>query len=215
MVTVAEFRVPANETALGATFEAVPALVCELKPVIAAANLELWLGEADLASINAALERDPTVETYSPITGTAERWLYEIEFVEAVSELRSLIVAEGGTVLAATARHGTWTLQLRFPSHDAVSRVYERFSEREIPVEMMQIQSLSNTTVDEIGLTPEQHEALVAALEYGYFEIPRDISLEGLAAELDISHQALSERFRRAYQTLAVSAIDMTETRSQ
>jgi len=35
----------------------------------------------------------------------------------------------------------------------------------------------------ETRLTPEQQEALEAALEYGYFEIPRGVSMEELAEE--------------------------------
>lgn len=56
-------------------------------------------------------------------------------------------------------------------------------------------------------MTDEQHEALVAGVEGGYFEIPRWVSLAELAKEFRISHQALSERFRRAYRTLVSSQL--------
>lgn len=69
-------------------------------------------------------------------------------------------------------------------------------------IDISYIQPFSRTTAGDIGLTSEQYEALTEAIQYGYFEIPRDISLVELAAELDISHQALSERLRRAYRTL-------------
>jgi predicted DNA binding protein len=38
---------------------------------------------------------------------------------------------------------------------------------------------------------------LVAALDYGYFDISREVSLEEFADEPDLSHQALSDRLLR------------------
>jgi AraC-like DNA-binding protein len=47
-------------------------------------------------------------------------------------------------------------------------------------------------------LTTGQDAALRAAVERGYYEIPRPINLRQLAAQLGISSAALSERLRRA-----------------
>ncbi|ELY52888.1 helix-turn-helix domain-containing protein [Natronococcus jeotgali] len=51
-------------------------------------------------------------------------------------------------------------------------------------------------------LTPAQEACLRAALEAGYFEIPREASSEDVAAELGISKSAFLERLRRAEATL-------------
>jgi predicted DNA binding protein len=42
----------------------------------------------------------------------------------------------------------------------------------------------------------------VLALRHGYFDTPRETTLEELAVELDISRQALSERIRRGNERL-------------
>ena len=52
------------------------------------------------------------------------------------------------------------------------------------------------------GLTAEQSESLVMALARGYFNILRGIDMDGLAAELGVSRQAVSERLRRAHKHL-------------
>ncbi|SFC24782.1 HTH DNA binding domain [Halobiforma haloterrestris] len=52
------------------------------------------------------------------------------------------------------------------------------------------------------GLTDRQREALRTAYELGYFDIPRDASLEDVAAELGISASSVSERLRRAQTQL-------------
>lgn len=59
------------------------------------------------------------------------------------------------------------------------------------------------------GLTDRQHEALVAAYELGYFEIPRTTSLECVAADLDITASSLSERLRRAQTHLVEETVDL------
>jgi len=60
-------------------------------------------------------------------------------------------------------------------------------------------------------LTAAQREALSAAKEHGYYEVPRKVSTRDLADELDMSHQNLSELLRRATsklidETLTISA---------
>lgn len=52
------------------------------------------------------------------------------------------------------------------------------------------------------GLTDGQREALRTAYELGYFNIPRDASLEDVATRLGISASAASERLRRAQTQL-------------
>ncbi|MFC7157751.1 helix-turn-helix domain-containing protein [Halomarina halobia] len=64
------------------------------------------------------------------------------------------------------------------------------------------IRELDGEPVGRYGLTEEQYEALTEAAKQGYFEVPRDIQLGKLADELSISHQALSERIRRAMLAL-------------
>jgi predicted DNA binding protein len=46
-------------------------------------------------------------------------------------------------------------------------------------------------------LTARQRETLRLAHERGYFEIPREVTLDDLADELGVSNQAVSERLRR------------------
>jgi predicted DNA binding protein len=60
------------------------------------------------------------------------------------------------------------------------------------------------------GLTDPQHEALRTAYELGYFDIPRQASLEEVAAELAISPPSVSERLRRAQTQLIEETVATT-----
>ncbi|WP_226479145.1 bacterio-opsin activator domain-containing protein [Natrinema amylolyticum] len=211
MATIAKFQIPASDTALGATFEDIPSLVCEMEQAIAIDDFGIWLSGADISAINSALEADSTVTVHSVIRSADESWLYNIRFSDEIIGMISLIVEEGGTALKARAKNGRWTVELRFPTREDVSQVYEQLRGRDVQVDVVQIQPFSKDTADEIRLTPAQSEALLAAIQHGYFEIPREISQEELATELEISHQALSERFRRGFRTLATTEIKTAE----
>lgn len=50
-------------------------------------------------------------------------------------------------------------------------------------------------------------EALRVPETTGYFEVLRAATLEELAAELDISRQAVANRLQRAFRTLAGAAV--------
>jgi predicted DNA binding protein len=56
-------------------------------------------------------------------------------------------------------------------------------------------------------LTRAQREALGLAFDRGYFDVPRDGSLDEMATNLDISPQALSDRLRRGQRNLLEVAL--------
>jgi hypothetical protein len=60
------------------------------------------------------------------------------------------------------------------------------------------------------GLTDRQYEALRIAYERGYFEIPRQVTLEGIATELDITASSVTERLRRAQTQLIEETVATT-----
>ncbi|MCU4741023.1 helix-turn-helix domain-containing protein [Halobacteria archaeon AArc-m2/3/4] len=209
MATIAAFRLPATDTALGSTLEAHPSLTGELERVVESDRSGIWLTGPNRSEIEDALADDPSVDDYEHVTTNDERWLYDIAFTDEVCAIVDLFVAPQGTLLSAKAANGTWVLRVRYPDREHLSEAYERLRERDLAVEVGKIYDLTEHSSVEIGLTPHQYESIVAAVEHGYFEIPRRISMQELAVELDISHQALSERLRRAYGTLASVELDL------
>jgi hypothetical protein len=68
--------------------------------------------------------------------------------------------------------------------------------------------STEQATVDLSALTPKQREGLELAVVRGYFDADVDVSLGDLAAELDISKSALSQRLRAAQAKLVTDAFE-------
>ncbi|PSQ64682.1 MAG: hypothetical protein BRD24_09910, partial [Halobacteriales archaeon SW_9_67_24] len=52
-----------------------------------------------------------------------------------------------------------------------------------------------------------QQEALVLALERGYFDVPRDVSADDLGEELNISGQAFSRRLQRGHRSILTNLL--------
>lgn len=210
MATIVEFCLSAADTVLGETFECVPSLSGELEQVAIADRPRIWFQGADPSEIEDALLADSSVTAFSRIMDKDDEHLYSLELVETFDDLLSELIDEEWTVLTASASNGQWFVRMRFQDRNAVRRIYEHLTDRGITVDVISLHPLAEETLGTVGLTSQQYETLVTAIKHGYFDIPRQISQQELADELDISHQALSERLRRAYKTLIAAELNAT-----
>ncbi|MDS0477562.1 helix-turn-helix domain-containing protein [Natrinema sp. 1APR25-10V2] len=211
MTSIADIEIPADGTGTGQLFEDVPSLSCEMERVIASSGHGLWLSGPSQSEIEDALDEADAIGTYSQISSDEDRWLYDIEFEPDTVDPFEIVLEEGGTVLSASASNGTWLLSVRVVDRESVSSLYDRLDDNDVTPTIVRLFDLAEETHSQCGLTTRQYETLVAAIDHGYFEIPREVSMQELSEELGISHQALSERLRRAYRALVTSELDVTE----
>ncbi|WP_254769225.1 helix-turn-helix domain-containing protein [Salinilacihabitans rarus] len=201
MSTIAEFRIPAADSVMSATFERAPEATFEFESSVSKSLPSLWVSGVDPGTIEPAFEADPSIESSELLVETDDRLLYDVEYADSV-HLYDDLLADGGSLLDVYGADGWWRIKMRFRNREELGRTHDRLVERGVNADLARVTNVERLTTADTQLTAEQQEALEAALEYGYFEIPRGISMEDLAAELGISHQALSERLRRAYETL-------------
>ncbi|WP_247002451.1 helix-turn-helix domain-containing protein [Halosolutus gelatinilyticus] len=202
MSTLAEFRLPAADTTLSELFARAPEATVELESAVSRTRPCLWISGVNRTATAAAFEADPSIEAHDLLVERDDRFLYDVTFADGTVTLCDQLLVDGGSLLEAWAADGWWQVEVRYPDRDTLCTVHDGLVDRGVTVDLRRVSDVSKRAGTESRLTPEQQEALEAALENGYFEIPRDISMEELAAELGISHQALSERLRRAYETL-------------
>ncbi|WP_138004435.1 helix-turn-helix domain-containing protein [Halalkalirubrum salinum] len=96
-----------------------------------------------------------------------------------------------------------------FADRDAFSR-FSSFWQRNAGFQLHRLTRDGESEPPGNGLTDRQHEALRIAYELGYFDIPRQASLEDVAAELDITPSSVSERLRRAQTQLIEETVATT-----
>ena len=210
MSTIAEFRLSAADTALEATFESAPEATVRLEAAVSNSVPCLWIEDVDRRTVEEGLASDPSVESAQRLVETDERLLYDVTFTEEVTRTCETLLVEGGTLLEAWGAAGWWHLRMRFDDREDLAATHDRLLEVGIHADVQRVSELTDEEIVHTRLTPQQREALAAAFERGYFEIPREISMEELAGELEISHQALSERLRRAYETLVDAELEVT-----
>lgn len=159
----------------------------------------------DFEAVDAALGSDPTVQDPEVLDETPDHRLYRLALVGrgAETDIMPLLIEVGGVHLELVATGEGWKNRTRFPDREAFERVYRFCVDHDVEFTFDRIWEETGEGTDvSRPLTDVQRETLVAAIECGYLEIPRQCTLAELAARLDISDSAASERFRRAVKKL-------------
>lgn len=206
MSIIASVTVPSQSFALHETLSTAPDTSIEAERLATHSTEEvlpfLWTTGGDAVSFHEAIQDDPTVVTATIVEETDESRLYQITWDEAFIDFINEIIDQHATILEAKATNTSWQLQLRFTEEHLVSSFQDHFTERGYEFEVNQLYSPTSSRQREYGLTPEQYDTLVTAVQKGYFNIPRSITNTELADTLGISSNATSQRIRRASTNL-------------
>ena len=211
MATIVEFTIPAHEFALSETLDQRPEITINIDRVVAHNTTQVvpfvrvTSGEVD--GLTEILEADTSVAEVELFGETDDERFYRLVWGETAEIVGYVVNEYDATVQEATATDGEWHLRMLFPDRDGLSAMNKYANENNIHLDVKKIYGTDEFEAARHNLTESQHEALATAVEHGYYEIPREIDTEELATELGISHQALSERFRRATKNLVVSAL--------
>ncbi|NEU58937.1 bacterio-opsin activator domain-containing protein [Halorussus sp. MSC15.2] len=215
MSIIAEFTTPAGEFALGDALAAHPDVRVELEKVVPTRKEILpffWAWGETLAEFAETVREQPRVESLEVVDSIDDQTLYRVEWSDVVADLARVIQSVDATVLEASGQRDVWRFELRFPSHDAVRSFQSDCIDHDISLELQRLHSLTEIDADgTYDLTAEQRDTLLTALEHGYFEEPRDVTLEELADLLDLSPTAVSGRMRRAEAKLIARTL-VTDT---
>lgn len=70
------------------------------------------------------------------------------------------------------------------------------------------VENSESIVMDVTDVTEKQREALLVAVEAGYYETPREADLEALSKELDISRSAVSQRLKAIESKMVHKLVD-------
>ena len=206
MVTLLSAALPHEKFVLAETLSSVPNASFEVEGVVETCETSvmplIWASAADHDHLDTALLDDPTTEEVELLSDHADQWLYRMKWVDNVQGLLETLVTNQATILTATTSDGRWIVRLMFPTHDGASETMAHCKEHDFDLKMIAIREMNGQPAGRYGLTDAQFEALTAAWKQGFYTVPRDVDLVDIAADLGISHQALSERLRRGIDTL-------------
>jgi predicted DNA binding protein len=163
----------------------------------------------DLAAVLRAVDGVASVRAVGTEGGQA---LVRFEMADDADGPLGALSGSDAAVLAGRGDPDTWTFRLRFVDRDDLSDFYHAVVDTGIPLSLANVQNRAARVDGGSGLdlTETQRETLEVALEEGYFEIPRGITLAALADELGVSDTAVSQRLRRGLRALLVSTLSTT-----
>lgn len=211
MATIIEGEVPANELALDHLLSSLPQVEVECERVVRSGDEAvmplLRVRYADSEAVERAFHEDPSVQSVTPVSESGTDLLYRVDWIERVELLLGMLTNAEATILDAYGRNGQWDLRLLYPERETFSETHRFCEDHGLSFDVSSIRELTSRPEGRSGLTEGQHRALALAMQRGYYEVPRETSLKELAGELEVSHQALSERLRRATGSLVKERI--------
>ncbi|MFW6435307.1 MAG: helix-turn-helix domain-containing protein [Halovenus sp.] len=161
-------------------------------------------------AFESGLDEDSTVVDWLCLSA-ADGWCrYRVTLTERGRNLLTYPgwSTEGAVFLDGSRNRDHWRFRIQFPDEASFQRYLAYCDGRPIDVRPKRLSRTEPvTTAERFGLTPGQWESLVDAREHGFFQIPRGCTLEELAADSGITHQALSERLRRGMGSLVESTL--------
>lgn len=209
MTVIAEITIPADSFDLGRATSTGESLRIELERVVPLGEGVMpffWATGDDpdeFESFERHVRENELVEDLTALARVENRVLYQVSWGTVAESLTTVLARCHAAILEARGTEN-WYFRLRFRDHKGLTEFHNRCTDAGIDFHVERIY-----TVDEeygakydLDLTPEQQEAILLAVESGYFGVPRGATLDDIAAELGISSQAASERVRRGADTV-------------
>lgn len=211
MATVMKFSMPAAEFPLGSVFEDLPKVSVELERIIPHGALVIpyfWVRGGMTDDIEGAFHLQPGVESIQLVDDVDDEYLMRAAWDRNHVGVMSALSGSNIVVLSGVGTDAGWEFEVRCENQAAISDFRNYCQENDVPIEISAIHALVPMHDDGIlGMTDTQREALILAYERGYYETPREVTLQTIADELGITQQSLASRLRRGYRRLIAGTL--------
>ncbi|APX98438.1 helix-turn-helix domain-containing protein [Natronorubrum daqingense] len=211
MGLIAEFRLTSLELPLTNAVAAVPAVTVYIERLLVVdpdrpVAVCRVVDDPD-DEFRDAVTADPTVADAVAIDDADEHARYRIELRDPPVPIYRKYIELGTIPLGGIVTVDGWWARARFPDRDALAAYREFCLERGATFHLERLTRESAADDPPFSLTNEQYDALVAARDIGYFEVPRAASTEAVGEQLGISGPSASERIRRGIDRLLENAL--------
>lgn len=211
MATEATFTVPSDQFPLGSVFDQMPDVTVTLERLIPAQDMVIpyfWVRGSKVEDVENAFNENPGVRSIRLVDSVADEYLLRVEWALEHDDVLTILAETAVPLLTATGTYKQWTFEIRGDDQSDIADFQQRCREVDIPVKLTKLSALTPIeTETEAALTESQQKALMLAYERGYFESPREVTLEELGEQLGISQQAFGSRVRGGLRHVLGSTI--------
>jgi len=201
MATEASFTVPSDEFPLGTVFKELPDVTVELERIIPSRDVVIpyfWIRGTAIDDIENAFTEHPGVKRIQSIDSVEDEQLLRVEWALDYDDVLTTLTETKVALIEAVGTNEQWTFEIRGDTRSSIAEFQSRCQELGIPVTLTKLHALTPLeTSTEAALTDTQQEALILAYERGYFESPRETTMEEIGDDLGITQQAVASRLRR------------------
>jgi predicted DNA binding protein len=206
MTVIIEFSLPADSFPFGRSTSGDPSVRVQLERLVPLREDRipfLWATGQEFEQFEQHLRNSDIVKDAEAVTRVGDSVLYYTEWYTDKESFLNGISDTNGTIMEAHG-DGDWSFTIRFRDHADLTRFHQYYQDNDFPVHIDRVYAPDEESRTEygFGLTPEQREALIMAVEKGYFSVPRETKLEEIADVVGITQQAASERVRRGAETV-------------
>jgi predicted DNA binding protein len=202
MATEATVTVPSEAFPLGTVFETLPGVEVEIERIVPGVDVVIpyfWVRGVATDDVEAAFSTHSGVKDLRSIDSVADEHLLRVEWEPEYVGILTTLTETAVVLTEAVGTDEQWTFDVRGDTRDDVAEFLRLCRERDIPVTLTALHALTPVeTATEAALTDAQQEALELAYERGYFESPRQVTME----ELGITQQAVASRLRRGTRSI-------------
>ncbi|MGM0590656.1 MAG: helix-turn-helix domain-containing protein [Halobacteriota archaeon] len=160
----------------------------------------------DLDTVVEHLRALPSVEVVEVVGSDGDEHLFRVRWHENEAGIIDPIQVADATLMRAVGAGSVWQLSLRFPDEGALSTFQSCCQELDITYTVERLNRTGSQQRDD-AIRPKQLNTLRIAMEQGYFDVPRKVTLGELADELGVSDQAVSERIRRGLSAVLTTSL--------
>ncbi|MDG5819946.1 helix-turn-helix domain-containing protein [Natronococcus sp. A-GB7] len=211
MATEASFTVPSDEFPLGTVFEQLPDVSVELERIIPARDVVIpyfWVRGTAVDDVKEAFSEHPGVNKIQFIDSVEDEYLLRVEWAVDYDDVLTTLTETQVALIEALGTNEQWTFDIRGDTRGDLADFQSRCREMGIPITLTGLRALTPVeTATEAALTDTQQEALVLAYDLGYFESPREVTMEEIGDELGITEQAVASRLRRGIKHILGSTL--------
>lgn len=170
-----------------------------------------WIETEETAAFEETVEADDRVASLTALDTSGSRTLYKIEWESVPDGFLAVAADHDLLVEDATGTEDRWQFRLRGPDRENLASFQQTLRDDDVPLHVHRIWNPADPGESPYGLTELQRETLELAFAEGYFDVPRNASLDDLADRLSVSRQSVSRRIRQGTHSL-LSATVMSES---
>lgn len=206
MNVAAEITVPEIQTALGRVTADIDVRF-ELERLVPLNDQQLpylWVDVApkDTDRFEEVVTEVDSVGNISSLWERGTTRLYWVDWAGVPDGVFAAASQSETNVKRAVGTPDGWGIQLMAPERDRLASFRDECASRSIPFTLERLRAPQPPMDRGIKLTEPQRKALRLAFENGYYEIPRQTTLDALGSSLNVSRQAVSHRLRRGTKRL-------------